>query len=176
MVGIPLGVYDRQISEIAKCSMNDKYLKNASRNLFQFIHRKGKTLPVTISSIPVPVRGRSRHKHLEQIKPWLVLLFSDWVKAAFQPPYNGFYLLGGHKPGQMDLVKGMLRRFWQRYKLVDRLEPKHPEITVPFFLHGDEGRGQCHRPVLVLAVQPALGSLGEECVTSKKNLVICLGG
>ncbi|CAK9018769.1 unnamed protein product, partial [Durusdinium trenchii] len=59
--------------------------------------------------------------------------------------------------------------FWERYKGIDDVCPHDPELTIPFFLHGDEGRGQCHRPVLVLAAQPIIGWKGEECVTSTQH-------
>jgi hypothetical protein len=48
--------------------------------------------------------------------------------------------------------------------------PEHPEITIPFFIHGDEGRGQCKRAVLVLAAQPVFGWGGENSITSHKQL------
>ena len=165
-----LGVYDDKIAEMAKGGINDLKRKNGSRNIFAFIHKKNKTLPITISSITVPVRGKSRQKHIEQQKAWPILFLSDWMKAAFEPPYNGFFWLAGHKPDELDLVKATLRRFWDRYQAVEPIMPENPEITLPFFLHGDEGRGQCHRPVLVLAAQPVLGWHGEDCVTSQKNL------
>jgi hypothetical protein len=155
---------------MAKGGINDLKRKNGSRNIFSFIHKKNKTLPITISSITVPVRGKSRQKHIEQQKAWPILFLSDWMKAAFEPPYNGFFWLAGHKPDELDLVKATLRRFWDRYQTVEPIMPENPEITFPFFLHGDEGRGQCHRPVLVLAAQPILGWHGEECVNSRKNL------
>ena len=77
---------------MAKGGINDLKRKNGSRNIFSFIHKKNKTLPITTSSITVPVRGKSRQKHIEQQKAWPILFLSDWMKAAFEPPYNGFFL------------------------------------------------------------------------------------
>lgn len=167
-----LGIYNEKIADFAKWSVNDKKLKNASRGIFNYIHKQGKTLPVPLSAVMAPVRGKSRHKHIERTRPWPVLLLSDWVRTAFQEPFKGFYLLGGKKSDQLDEVKAMLSRFWSRYRVVDSdVAPEHPEITIPFFIHGDEGRGQCKRAVLiVLAAQPVFGWGGENCITSHKQL------
>ena len=155
---------------MAKRSTNDTYGRNASRNLFSFIHQKNKTLEVHISSVTVPVRGASRHKHKEQMRPWPVLYFSDWVKTTFADPYNGYFLLGGYKIHQEQHVTNMLKNFWERYQFVDTISTAFPSKTVPYFLHGDEGRGQCKRPVMILSAQPVLGWGGENRVTSKKYL------
>ena len=145
-------------------------MKNASRSIFAFIHQKNKTLPVPISSLRVPVRGKSRYKHVEQIRSWPILLLSDWVRTSFEDPFAGYYFLGGHRLDQLDTVKAMLGRFWTKYKVVDSMiNPQHPEITIPFFLHGDEGRGQGKQPVLILAAQPVIGWCGEESITSTKS-------
>ncbi len=165
-----IGVYDDSIAQVAKWAINDKHMKNASRSIFTFIHQKNKTLPVPISSLRVPVRGKSRYKHIEQTRLWPILLLSDWVRTSFENPYGGFFFLGGHRLHQLDIVKEMLRRFWNKHKVVDStINPPHPEVTIPFFLHGDEGRGQAKDPVLVLAAQPIIGWTGEESITSKKS-------
>ena len=165
-----LGIYNDKITQFAKWGADDKKSKNASRGIFQFIHENDKTLPVPVSTIMVPVRGKSRHKHLERIKAWPMLFLSDWLKTAFQHPYDGFYLLGGRKADQLDKVKTMLSLFWERHQVVDPIAPEHPEVTIPFYVHGDEGRGLVKRPVLVLGAQPVMGWGSEECVASKKKL------
>lgn len=166
------GIYDPNVAEMAKGGIYTQKICNASRNIFRYIHKKGKTLPVPISSLMVPVRGKSRYKHIEEVRAWPILYLSSWFRTAFQHPYDGFFLLGGYKINHLDSIKGMLRHFWERYKGIDDVCPHDPELTIPFFLHGDEGRGQCHRPVLVLAAQPIIGWKGEECVTSTQYLVV----
>ena len=76
-----LGIYNDKIVDFAKWSINDKKLKNASRGLFNYIHEQGKTLPVPLSAVMAPVRGKSRHKHIERTRPWPVLFLSDWVRT-----------------------------------------------------------------------------------------------
>ena len=155
--------------------MNDKHGRNASRNLFSFIHQKNKTIPVPISSVTTPIRGLSRQKHIVRMKPWPLLYLSDWVRTAFMAPYCGFFLLAGYRLHQINQVKSMLKRFWERYAFVDvGTAPSHPESTIPFYLHGDEGRGQCHRPVTILSAQCVMGWGGENCVASKKKHVNCI--
>ena len=53
--------------------------------------------------------------------------------------------------------------FWQQYQL---LQPSHDVFTthaadlqhrIPFVLHGDEGRGQKKKPVLIMQIHPVLG-------------------
>ena len=55
--------------------------------------------------------------------------------------------MGGKTLDQLDAVRDMFSRFWQRYSYVDGcLVPESPGTTIPIFIHGDEGRGQCKRP------------------------------
>ncbi len=62
----------------------------------------------------------------------------------------------------------MLQRFWSRHAFVDASLPEFPRQTIPFLIHGDEGRGQCKRPVLVVSFQPIIGWSGEDHVNSSK--------
>lgn len=142
--------------------------RNASRNLYRLAHRKKKTVPVEISRVVIPIRASRRRK--VQRRPWPVLYLSSWVKVCFQEPYDGFFLLGGYKLKDLPAIEDMLGRFWDRYAFVDTDRPKHPRRTIPYFLHGDEGRGQCKRPLLILSFQPVLGWSGEDHVNSKKLL------
>lgn len=116
----------------------------------------------------VPVKIASR-KVLQ--KPWPVLQLSDWVKACFEH-YGGMFLLGGHTLTNDNLkdIHNMLERFWQRYQHVQDVDVAEPSRTIPWMLHGDEGRGQCKSPVLICSFQPVIGWMGEEHINSKKNL------
>ena len=52
---------------------------------------------------------------------------------------------------------GTLARIWEIHASVDDDQPPCPKRTIPFYIHGDEGRGQCKRPLLVLTFQPVFG-------------------
>ena len=113
---------------------------NASRNLNGLIHREGKTLPVPITAVPCPIRVSRRRKVMEQ--PWPVLHLSSWLKIGFEHRhYKGFYFLGGHDVSNIGAVEKMLAGFWEKYSAIDTSQPPNPKRTIPFCLHGDEGRG-----------------------------------
>lgn len=158
------------MSEMAACGSRDKYKGNASRNLYRLIHRKGKTLPVEITSVVAPIRASRRRK--VQNRPWPVLHLSKWLNVHFGPPYDGFFLLGGHRLKDLDEVEAMLSRFWAKHATVDPDVPRVPQRTVPYLLHGDEGRGQLKRPLLVVSYQPIISWSGEDFVNSKKSFGI----
>jgi hypothetical protein len=78
---------------------------------------------------------------------------TDWARLCFEnSKYNGFFFLGGNTLDTWDDAQAMLQTFWGRYKNIDpSLVPEHPSQTVPFYIHGDEGRGLGKRPLLVLS-------------------------
>ena len=71
---------------------------------------------------------------------------------------------------------GTLARIWEIHASVEDDQPPCPKRTIPFYIHGDEGRGQCKRPLLVLTFQPVLGWQKdatinkEDAMNSKKPL------
>lgn len=83
-----------------------------------------------------------------------------------------FFLLGGHRLNDIDKVEAMLSRFWAKYATVDPDAPRIPQRTIPYLLHGDEGRGQLKRPLLVISYQPIISWSGEDFVNSKKRFGI----
>ena len=83
---------------------------------------------------------------------------------------EAIFFLGGLTLENLPSVHGMLSRFWERYSHVeDVVEVAHPSTTIPWFLHGDEGRGLGKRPLLVISYQCCIGYTGEENINSKKN-------
>lgn len=84
--------------------------------------------------------------------------------------YAGFFLLGGHRLSDINEIESMLRRFWTRYQSVEEGMPDHPERTIGYFLHGDEGRGQGKRPLLVISYQTIIPWSGEDAVNAKQQL------
>ena len=163
------GVYDAKISEMASYARSEKNLANASRNLNNLIHRKGKTLPVPITAVQCPIRVSRRRRVME--RPWPVLHLSDWLKVGFgHRHYGGSYFLGGYNKTQIGEVETMLAGFWGKHASIDCEQPPNPRRTIPFFIHGDEGRGQCRRPLLVISFQVVLGwDHGGDHINSTKS-------
>ena len=160
------GVYDKKVSELSR--YKDQHCKNASRILHAFVHRKGKTLSVPVTPVDVPVRLPSKRKVMN--RPWPVLLLSDWIRTTCEDPhYGGFVVLGGKKLDRWDEIKETFQTFWRRHCKIDADNlPSVPEQTIPFLLHGDEGRGQGKKPILVIGYQPMIPWAANDVVNSEK--------
>ena len=104
---------------------------------------------------------------------WPVLHLSEWFRVACMEPFDGFYFLGGHRLHEdLDSIKHMLRDFWGKHKYHDNFgPPPNPELTIPFYIHGDEGRGQVKRPIKVVSFQPCISWMGGEYHNMKKPLM-----
>lgn len=84
------GVYDRGIEELAASACHDKHGRNRSRNLYSYIHKRKRTLPIQITAVDIPVRIRRPVKVVN--KSWPVLHLSSWLKATMEDPkYGGFF-------------------------------------------------------------------------------------
>ena len=75
-------------------------------------------------------------------------------------------LLNGHHIAQSNLWKRDLTEFWDLYERVDADHPVFTEhadrsCTIPYFLHGDEGRGGSKSPILVLSFQGLFSHFGK---------------
>ena len=151
---------------MASYARSEKNLSNASRNLNGLIHRKNKTLGVRITSVLTPIRV-SRRRRVQQ-RPWPVLHLADWLETGFKSPYAGFYFLGGLKLNNLVEVESLLSDFWEKHSSVEGNKPAIPSRTIPILVHGDEGRGQAKRPLLVVSFQPIIGWTGADNVNSKK--------
>ena len=81
------------------------------------------------------------------------------------------FFLGGNTLDTWEDAQAMLQTFWGRYKNIDpSLVPEHPSQTVPFYIHGDEGRGLGKRPLLVISFQPTMSWTGGQKIPSTKYL------
>lgn len=78
--------------------------------------------------------------------------------------------MGGKRLDSWLDVKSMLATFWKRHANIDGNTPACPEQTLPIYLHGDEGRGQAKKPLLVISYQSVLGWNGPDRVNSTKFL------
>ena len=86
-------------------------------------------------------------------------------------PFEGFFLLGGIKLDKLAQAEDALELFWSRYKAVDPNTPDYPRRTLPFYIHGDEGRSQVKRPVLIISFQGLMSWAGCDKVNSSKTLL-----
>ena len=164
-----LGVYDRGIEDLAANAVHDKHGRNASKNLHHFIHKKNRTLAIKISAVDIPVKIRKPNN--VRSKPWPVLHLSSWLQACMEnPQYGGYFFLGGKTLDQIGEVQQMFKNFWENYSYVDGTMPPCPELTIPILIHGDEGRGQCKRPLMIVSFQPIISWAGEKVVNTHKLL------
>ena len=158
---------------MAGCGKHNKSLSNASRNLHRLIKVKGKTLNIDVTPVSTVVKARAyaRRKKLE-VRPWPVLRLRTWMEATLgHTHYRGFFLLGGHKLESLCEAEQIFERFWARHQWIDpSIRPSQPKRTIPLYIHGDEGRGQCKKPVLVISFQPVISWAGENTVNSEKYL------
>ena len=137
--------------------------------MHRLIHVKGKTLAVPVSSVKVKAKVPRRRKlaFLE----WPVIYLSSWLRFCLESSlYQGFFFLAGRTLEHWDDVKRVCKTFWERYAFVDSDKPAFPESTLPVYLHGDEGRGLCKRPLLVISLQCAIPWYGENEVNSSQRL------
>ena len=84
--------------------------------------------------------------------------------------FAGYFFFGGYTLDEPLEIQRMLRDFWTKYKAYDGLEVENPAGTLPVYIHGDEGRGQGKRPLLVVSFQPVISWAGEQHMNSTKNL------
>ncbi|CAL1155950.1 unnamed protein product [Cladocopium goreaui] len=144
-----LGVFDPKIEELASRARRDVKRGNVSRNLHFYIHKKNMTLPVATSSVVIPIKARVSRRFAVARKPWPVFHLSSWIKTAMETkPFEGFFLLAGMKLDKLAQAEDALELFWSRYKAVDPNTPDYPRRTLPFYIHGDEGRSQVKRNTL----------------------------
>lgn len=92
--------------------------------------------------------------------------------------------LGGWHIGQEEEWQHMLAGFWEKFK---DIEPSHPvfasgydtKFLIPYAFHGDEGRGYCHVPFMVVSWQPVISHRGMQECNDSSHLVrfmrACLG-
>ena len=159
---------------MANISRKDKKKTNVSRGLHKYIHMNNKTLPVAVTHVIIPIRTRVSRRFRIARKPWPVFQLSDWMKACFNTPeFQGVFMLGGKKVGELEEIEGMLSTFWDRYHCIDPNTPEVPERTIPFYIHGDEGRGLVKRPLLIIAFQCIIGWAGTDHPNSIKKQAFC---
>ena len=138
------GVVDAGLERIGNLATGKDY-HNAARNLHNFVHSSGQTLPVPISSTRLTIR-RPKKGGGEFSTQYPLIYLSSWMQCILER--GGEFLLGGWTTEQPKAYTAMFARFWDRYECVN---PEHPVLfektreqrmhCIPMAVHGDEGRG-----------------------------------
>ena len=149
---------------LGKLSTAYRDQRNACRVVRSLVRRTpGVSLKLQIDVCEVHVRLR---KPVRCLKVWWPMLRLDkWT--TYLLGHKPQLLLGGQQPDDMGNWKRMYYDFWGAYKL---LCPDHPIFEsgfdvggcLPYFVHGDEGRGQLKRPYMCISWQLAIGHLGPQ--------------
>ena len=156
------GHRDPILAKLAKCANSSE--GNICRNVHRLLKSPRFTLQVDIKHTIISIR-HARTRKLLNI-PWPVIPMSSWVHYIMQEQ-GGSLLLQGNHISQIGKWKHDLKEFWDFYEKVD---PSHPtfeqnldrECTLPFFVHGDEGRGRGKQPVMILSFQGLFSHFGRQ--------------
>ena len=168
---IPEGHIDPLLRKLAKCARAGE--QNVCRNLHRLLAHADYTLQVEISPALLNIRHARSRKCKEAL--WPVMKLSAWVTYIMQEQ-GGRMLLNGHHISQAELWQRDLKSFWDLYEQVDENHPVFSEnldrsTTLPYFLHGDEGRGRGKLPVLVLSFQGLFSHFGSNHLNESGLLV-----
>ena len=147
------------MERLGKCARGGS--GNACRNLHRMLTDEKLSLPVSISIIDVPIK--EPHRKCSRIVGWPVLRLSDWARCALGRA--GHMLLAGHCLEDEPAWRMELKMFWDRYSLIDGEHPLFSSgidtaATIPFMIHGDEGRGRNKLPLLTISFQGILSHYG----------------
>lgn len=81
------------------------------------------------------------------------------------------FFLGGLRVNEhLAEIESMLSQFWDRHFYVDGNRPTDPQRCIPVYIHGDEGRGQCKRPIMIVSFQPLMSWGGCDNLNTSKIL------
>ena len=138
--------------------------KNACRIIHSIIKKTpGMMLDIEISVCQIHVRLRKPVRSLKVY--WPILHLSHWVQYFLNNKPE--ILLGGQRPDPQGKWKDMYYNFWSAYRVANPSHPLFEEdfdqgACLPYFFHGDEGRGQLKRPYMVISWQLAIGHHGPD--------------
>lgn len=186
ILGISLpGVVDPDLERLARTRKSKSGRargQNASRDFHRWVHRAGKTFQVHISKVKIPRNIKKRNKFGRKVNTDTVMMhsvihLSSWLEAVMQT-FPDFFL-GGYSFMDDHLWMKMLGDFWKHFRSVC---PSHPiyskteaerSCTIPFAIHGDEGRGLSKVPLMVISFQVLIPSSGPENLSSTQCLGAC---
>ena len=157
---------------LAKMAATINGPRNACRNLTRLIKRTpGATLRIPIDVCKVTIALRKPKRALQIY--WPMIKLAEWCKYLLE--FKPQLLLAGHGLGED--WKTTFQNFWSDYRIVCGDHPifSHPEFDhrtcIPYFIHGDEGRGQLKRPYMVISWQCAIGHGGIQTINDNSHLV-----
>ncbi|CAK8989484.1 Uncharacterized protein SCF082_LOCUS1828 [Durusdinium trenchii] len=172
------GVVDRSLQRLASCgsaAKNATYTGHACEKLHRVIAKEKRKLDVKISRVPLWVRY-SRKRLAPAFVHYPVLRMPDWVETIFKN--GGHFFLGGRSMDMWPQVQNELLHFWSAYKKIDSDFPLYKDMPesklgscIPVAIHGDEGRGRLHNPVMVVALQTLLPLVGKK--TNMQGSSLC---
>ena len=117
---------------------------NICRNLHRLLLNEQFTVQVVVVETVVSIKHPRKRTMLEA--PWPIIKLGSWGKTIVEKQ-GGQLLLGGHHISQPHLWRKDLKEFWDMYEGVDSnhliysLPAADRSSTIPYFVHGDEGRG-----------------------------------
>ena len=167
-IGVNLGHVKGNL--LSKIGGAFKSRKNACDTIRRLVKRTpGVALNIPIEVCEVHVRLR---KPIRALKVWWPLIRMDhW--AQFLVREKPQLLLGGKCV--QDNWRKTFTDFWNKYKQIHSDHPIFSETfdlgeCVPYYIHGDEGRGQLRRPYLVISWQCLISHHGPQVVNDTSCL------
>ena len=148
------------LQRLAKCANSSD--SNICRNLHRLLAHSDFSLQVEIQHAIISFR-HARTRRVREL-PWPIMKLSSWVRYIMEA--GGQLLLQGHHISQVHSWQQDLKEFWDLYERVDSTHPVFRDglnraTTLPYFLHGDEGRGRYRQPIMVLSFQGLFSHLGK---------------
>ena len=136
---------------------------NICRNLHLLLKKSNVMFPALVSTVPVTIRIKKPTPG-NQVVEWPVIKLSSWV-AALAKGEASRYLLAGFRLEEVDQWKAIFASFWSTYATVDADHEMFsanldPCFTIPYALHGDEGKGLRGKAFLVESWQTIIGVHG----------------
>ena len=147
------------LERLARCARGGK--GNACRNLHRMLADEKLSLPISISIVDVPIKDLKKRR--SRVVGWPVLRFSSWAQCALAR--GGQMLLAGHCLEDEQAWRAELQGFWAKYSCIDGGPPVFSSgidlsCTIPYMVHGDEGRGRNKQPLLTISFQGILSHYG----------------
>ena len=130
----------------------------------------GCRLPLDVSVVKIRIRRVRPVRVLEAW--WPQLKMKTWLRYLFHNKPQ--VLLAGHRLEDEHLWGAVFQTFWRQYQ---QLDGGHPVFAsgfelkecIPYFLHGDEGRGLSRKPLMCISWQPVISHKGlGECNDSSR--------